>query len=47
MYSHGTPSGEEFWIDSAKNHPKAARRIRSRRFSLENDLLTFALAART
>lgn len=46
MYAHGTPSGADFWIGSVKDHPDDARRVRSRHFSSDDDLLTFALAVR-
>jgi 5-methylthioadenosine/S-adenosylhomocysteine deaminase len=45
MYAHGTPAGFEWWFNSALEHPDS-RRVREQHFSSDDDLLTFALAAR-
>jgi 5-methylthioadenosine/S-adenosylhomocysteine deaminase len=46
VYAHGVPVGHEWWALSPHNHPEDIRRLRTRYFSSEEQLLTLALAAR-
>jgi 5-methylthioadenosine/S-adenosylhomocysteine deaminase len=46
VYAHGVPVGGEWWHLSPLNHPEDIRRLRTRYFSSEDQLLTLALAAR-
>lgn len=46
VYAHGMPAGADYWVDSVLDHPDDARRVRSRYFSSDDGLLTFALALR-
>ncbi len=46
VYAHGVPVGGQWWHLSPHNHPEDIRRLRTRYFSSENQLLTLALAAR-
>jgi cytosine/adenosine deaminase-related metal-dependent hydrolase len=46
IYAHGVPVGADWWRRSERPHPDDARRIRSEHFSSDDQLLTFALAAR-
>jgi cytosine/adenosine deaminase-related metal-dependent hydrolase len=46
VYAHGTPSGHDYWVSSAKPHPEDARRVRETYFPTDGGLLTFALAVR-
>jgi 5-methylthioadenosine/S-adenosylhomocysteine deaminase len=46
VYAHGVPVGSQWWHLSAHNHPEDFRRLRTRYFSSEDQLLTLALAAR-
>jgi cytosine/adenosine deaminase-related metal-dependent hydrolase len=46
VYAYGAPAGGERRRNSVTNHPEDARRVRSRYFASDDDLLTFALALR-
>ncbi len=46
VYAHGVPVGAQWWSYSPHNHPEDIRRLRTRYFSSEDQLLTLALAAR-
>jgi 5-methylthioadenosine/S-adenosylhomocysteine deaminase len=47
VYAHGVPVGaQQWWSYSPLNHPEDIRRLRTRYFSSEDQLLTLALAAR-
>jgi 5-methylthioadenosine/S-adenosylhomocysteine deaminase len=46
VYAHGVPVGGQWWHLSSRNHPEDIRRLRTRYFSSEDQLLTLALAAR-
>jgi 5-methylthioadenosine/S-adenosylhomocysteine deaminase len=47
VYAHGVPVGAQLWWSySSHNHPEDVRRVRTRYFSSEDQLLTLALAAR-
>jgi 5-methylthioadenosine/S-adenosylhomocysteine deaminase len=46
VYAHGVPVGAEWWHLSPHQHPEDIRRLRTRYFSSEDQLLTLALAAR-
>jgi cytosine/adenosine deaminase-related metal-dependent hydrolase len=47
VYAHGVPVGAaRWWSYSPHNHPEDIRRLRTRYFSSEDQLLTLALAAR-
>ena len=47
VYAHGVPVGaQQWWSYSPHNHPEDIRRLRTRYFSSEDQLLTLALAAR-
>jgi 5-methylthioadenosine/S-adenosylhomocysteine deaminase len=46
VYAHGVPVGGDWWHLSPRNHPEDIRRLRTRYFSSEDQLLTLALAAR-
>src|SRR6185369_2794597 len=46
IYAHGPAVGAQYWSYSPHNHPEDIRRLRTRYFSSEDQLLTLALAAR-
>jgi len=46
VYAHGVPVGGQWWHLSSHDHPEDVRRLRTRYFSSEDQLLTLALAAR-
>jgi 5-methylthioadenosine/S-adenosylhomocysteine deaminase len=46
VYAHGVPVGAKWWHLSPHNHPEDIRRLRTRYFASEDQLLTLALAAR-
>jgi cytosine/adenosine deaminase-related metal-dependent hydrolase len=46
VYAHGVPAGVEWGGQSVLPHPEDVRRIRSRYFSSDDQLLTFAMALR-
>jgi 5-methylthioadenosine/S-adenosylhomocysteine deaminase len=46
VYAHGTPAHAQWWVASDLPHPDDARRVREQHFSSDEDLVTFAIAAR-
>ncbi|MEO8257978.1 MAG: amidohydrolase family protein [Acidobacteriota bacterium] len=46
IYAHGPAVGAQYWSYSPHDHPEDVRRLRTRYFSSDDQLLTLALAAR-